>query len=479
LGTITKVSGIKTISGEGKLPVNKKLEFGTDGVRGKADQFPFTNDALVALGKAIAQWSFTRYYKEKPCILLGHDTRMSCKRIKKYLEKGLCSYPVSIIDAGTLPTPAILQLIQKNTPPEVDKSFDFGIVISASHNPYTDNGIKLFDAKTGKLNHKDETSIIKYFYKNHPDTTTQPSFPQGTVIQWPHAHVGYVENLLTHFPSKPLLKADPYASKSIVLDCANGATVDTAAAAFLRLTEGVCLCMEEVEPDGKNINDNCGATAPENLQKLVIKHKALLGFAFDGDGDRVIAVNKFGQIKDGDDLLALLLQHPEFQNETTVVGTVMSNHGFETHLKQNHKKLIRTNVGDKYVAAKMEQENILLGGEASGHIIIKNYLNTGDGAFVALKVLESIIINNNWEMKTFPKTPQLLINVPIAQKKNLDHPPYTTIINNHKAKLIDGRIVVRYSGTENVLRVMVEDQTQDSTQIIAKHLSQQLQKELS
>lgn len=459
--------------------MNKKPEFGTDGIRGRADKFPFTNDALVALGQAIAQWSFTKYQKEKPTILLGHDTRISCKRIKKHLEKGLCSYPLTIIDGNVLPTPAVLQLMQKNNPPRSDEKFDFGIVISASHNPYTDNGIKLFDAKTGKITHEDEAIIVKNFYENYANNKPKLIVPQGTVTPWSQAHMTYVENILEHFPTNPLLEAKPYGSITIVLDCANGAAESTATTAFLHRTLHVCVWMDGVESDGKNINDGCGATHPEYLQELVIGHKAQVGFAFDGDGDRVIAVNRYGQVKDGDDLLAILLQHPDFQDEKKVVGTIMTNHGFEQHLNRNNKELIRTNVGDKYVAAKMEQENILLGGETSGHIIIRNYLNTGDGTFVALKVLESMIINDNWDMKTFHKTPQFLINVPIAQKKSLDHPPYNTIIKSYKTKLIDGRIVVRYSGTENVLRVMVEDQTENSAQTIAHHLSQQLQKELS
>jgi len=379
-----------------------------------------------------------------------------------------------------------LQIIQKFNPekkhnfPEetadpIKKKFDFGIVISASHNPYTDNGIKIFDAQTGKISSEDEEIITNNFYsisQNQPVTTL--AF-QSHVAQWDYGRFIYTENILNHFSTDTLKKTGPYASKAIVLDCANGAAIINP---FYRLTMGLYMHIQCVEPDGKNINDGCGATHPEFLQEFVVGSKANLGFAFDGDGDRIIAVNKYGQIKDGDDLLNILIQHPDYQHEKEIVGTSMTNHGFEKHLEQCNKKLIRTKVGDKYIAAKLEEKKLILGGETSGHIIIKNYLNTGDGVFVALKVLESIIINDNWEMKTFPKTPQFLINIPISKKKNLEQPPYATIIDNHKTQLIDGRIVVRYSGTENLLRIMVEDKTPDSAKVIAHQLSQQLKQAL-
>jgi len=219
-------------------------------------------------------------------------------------------------------------------------------------------------------------------------------------------------------------------------------------------------------------------SVPESLQKKILDHNADAGFAFDGDGDRVLAVNKNGTIKDGDDILTMLLQHPEFVDTNVLVGTIMTNYGLEQHLLQQNKKLVRTKVGDKYVSAYLVQHNLLLGGEASGHIIMRNHLNTGDGIFVALKTLESIIANNNWDMKTFKKTPQCMINVPVLHKQPLDQEPYKTIIQKSKKLLLAGRIIVRYSGTEKLLRVMVEDKTIDSSQTIAKKLSLKLQSTL-
>jgi phosphoglucosamine mutase len=421
------------------------LKFGTDGIRGKSDQFPFTPSALRSLGAAIAQWGTEKYKNSQ--VLLGHDTRISCDMIKKHLIAGLSDFPIKICDGNVLPTPAILQLIKNS-------DYNFGIVISASHNPYKDNGIKLFDAQSGKLSEQDEAIIVKNF---NNFSQKERSFQKI-----------YQKNITKHFLQNFL------DGKKIVLDCANGATFSVAPKIFSSL--GAEVVTINTTPDGKNINKNCGALHLEQLQKAVLKENADAGFAFDGDGDRVIAVNKNSKIKNGDDLLAILLQHKDLKNERTIVGTIMTNHGFEHHLKKNNKSLIRTKVGDKYVAAQLEEQNLMLGGEASGHIIIKNYLNTGDGIFVALKVLESVMENNNWEMKTFVKTPQFLINVPIVEKKDLNKEPLSPIIQDYKTKLIDGRIVVRYSGTENLLRVMVEDQTIDSAHAIAKNLSAELEK---
>jgi phosphoglucosamine mutase len=450
-------------------PVNRKIKFGTDGIRGKADQFPFIPEPLRALGLAIAQWATKKYNKSNPNdvlikILLGHDTRISCENIKKNLVSGLGARGVRISDAGVIPTPAVLQLIEQS-----EENFDFGIVISASHNPYTDNGIKLFDANTGKISAQDENDILQNFEKLHENVLADLD-KAGVCEPYEQASCIYIKNIVSKF-SKNFLNG-----KKIVLDCANGATHKIAPEIFSSL--GAKVISLNTQPDGRNINRNSGALHTEQMQQAVLEHNADIGFAFDGDGDRVIAANKSGEYRDGDDLLAILLEHKDFQNEKVVVGTIMTNHGFEQHLKKNGKELVRTKVGDKYVAAHLEKENLMVGGEASGHVIIKNYLNTGDGIFVALKVLESIIQNNNSEFKTFTKTPQHMINVPVSQKKPLDQEPFVQIINNHGKMLENGRIIVRYSGTENLLRIMAEDQTKSSAQNVAKELSIKLQNAL-
>lgn len=447
----------------------QQLAFGTDGIRGKTNQYPFTPKSLKHLGIAIAKWSLKKYKKNCIHILLGHDTRLSCEMIKQALQTGLCQEHSHLTDGGILPTPAILQIMQHK------KNFDFGIVISASHNPYTDNGIKLLDAKTGKLSTEDEIAIIDNFknISKIEDSSLKTSTMQKKEIYtfWPKASTTYIKSILNKFKSNFLF------NKKIVLDCANGATYNVAPKIFKAL--GAKVIEHAVKPNGTNINHMCGALHPEVIQKIVIENKADIGFAFDGDGDRVVAVSKTGKIKDGDDLLTLLLDHPQLTHEKHVVGTIMTNYGFEQYLQNINKQLIRTKVGDKYIAAKLEKENLLLGGEASGHIIIRNYLISGDGIFVALKVLESIINNNNWNIKTFKKTPQVLINVPIVQKKSLENRPYKDIINKQRDLLHNGRIIIRYSGTENILRIMIEDQKHKSAKLIANTLAHQLQTALN
>lgn len=429
-----------------------KLHFGTDGIRGKVGHFPFIPDVLQRLGTAIAQWCG----KNKQ-ILIGYDTRFSGEEIKTHLAQGLA--PLTVIDGGILPTPAVLSIMQQ-------KDIPIGIVISASHNPYTDNGIKIFSlAAGGKITQQDEDDIVTYFATSKPKPHAT-----GNVVAKDIKDL-YCDNMIASFPPQFL------EGKKIALDCAHGATYLVAPKIFKSLGADVITCA--TTPNGKNINANCGALHPEALQKKVSMEKADAGFAFDGDGDRVIAVNKDGQVKDGDDMLAILLQHPDFTHEHTIVGTAMTNHGLALLLEKKDKTLLRTKVGDKYVAEAMQKNDLLLGGETSGHIIISSHLNTGDGIFVALKTLESMFLNNNEEMRSFHKLPQIIINVPISKKKDLTQEPFCSIIKKYQQKLVDGRIVVRYSGTENLLRVMVEDLTESSTESIAHALSNELQKSLS
>lgn len=213
---------------------------------------------------------------------------------------------------------------------------------------------------------------------------------------------------------------------------------------------------------------------PNNFKKAALENNAYAGFAFDGDGDRIIAVNNEGEIKDGDDILALLCQHPLYENITEVVGTLMSNKAFEDYLINHGKQLMRTNVGDKYIAQALETRGLTLGGEPSGHIIMKDYLSSCDAIFTALRVLESMQINQNETMHTFEKYPQILLNIAIINKKDLKTEPCASIIQSYEKQLNNGRILVRYSGTEPVLRIMVEDSNLDHAQSIAQQLADHL-----
>ncbi len=436
------------------------IAFGTCGIRSHADRYPFTADALHALGKAFGEWSVKRYGKEIPKVLIGCDTRESGPRVKADLIAGLQTFPVTIVDGGILSTPAVCQLIH------YQDNFDFGIVISASHNPYYDNGIKIYDAKRTHLLPEDEETIVALFAEHYQDSSLQ-KHEQSSVKIWEESVDSYIKTIDSFF-SQNFLEG-----KKVVLDCANGATFAIAPQIFEHF--GAMVETISTFPDGKNINENCGALHPQDLQRAVIEQQADLGFAFDGDGDRVLAVNSNGELIDGDDILALLSLT---LNDTTVVGTLMTNLGFELYLEENNKKLLRTAVGDKYIFEKMEELNLSLGGEASGHIIIRDYLNGGDGVFVALNVAKLFAENENRGMKLFSKIPQVLINVPVINKNDLSQAPYAQLIQEHENKLDKGRVLVRYSGTENVLRVMTEAQHQGQAQDVAQNLANALKQQL-
>lgn len=447
----------------------KTIHFGTDGIRGNATQFPFTHDALIILGQAVATWSLKKYgsLTAQPQVLIGHDTRQSCDQIKNALFQGLMTQPLTVVDAEIIPTPAVFKLLQIHNQEftTIKNAFNFGIVISASHNSAQDNGIKFFDAHHGKLTAQDEQEIEELFSEAYQNQKFLPQHSNAYKISWPEAQQLYIKKIRSSFSPKLLT------GKTIVLDCAHGATFDVAQAIFKQL--GAHLIALFITPDGTNINQNCGAVYPQILAREVLRHQAYAGFAFDGDGDRVIAVNQDGIIKDGDDILAILLENQELINTSTIVGTIMTNHGFDLLLQAKNKKLIRTPVGDKYITARLEQEELLLGGEASGHIIIGNYLMSGDGIFTALKLLQTMLSTNNHEMKSFIKLPQKLLNIPIDIKIDLTSTICTELITSCQAELKNGRIVIRYSDTEPLLRIMTEGENQEITEKIAHKLATQ------
>ena len=296
--------------------------------------------------------------------------------------------------------------------PEIDCS----IIISASHNPYDDNGIKIMDSRTGKLALEDELMISQLF---HDATVPEIAMVRSTA---PGTATDYCETIITLFPANFL------AGKRIVIDAAHGATYQVAPRIFRAL--GAELIVINNQPTGYNINEQCGALHPDELVRTVIAEQAALGFAFDGDGDRVVAVNCEGEVCDGDDLLAILAEHPAYAASDTIVGTSMTNEGFVQYLKQQQKKLIRTAVGDKYVAEQLTNNQWLLGGETSGHIILNDIISTGDGILAALRVLEVVQMTGNWSLKTFMHYPQVMINMPVAARKDLASSPLATIIKD-------------------------------------------------
>ncbi len=436
--------------------------FGTDGIRCSVGTPPLSLEQLPRLGNAIGIWA-QKKYGNNPVALIAHDTRISSSFVKAALTSGLLLSPLTLYDAQILPTPALCKIINENA------LFNFGIVISASHNHYLDNGIKLVDAKTGKLTEENELELSTLF--NHTDVKKCTYFNLGTLHAFFDAEEQHIHNLWSYF------EPNSFNGITIVLDCAHGATYRIAPDIFKKL--GANIIVLNNKPTGTNINNKCGSLFPKTLQKTVTESHADIGFAFDGDGDRVIAVNKYGEVKNGDDILALLSNHSNYYQQKKIVCTIMSNEGLAAYVNNVGKKLIRTKVGDKYVSKKLEQEQLLLGGEQSGHIIMRDYLATGDGIFTALRIVETIMSTDNWAFKTFKKYPQLLINIPITIKKDLTEPKLATIITNYKKKLINGRLEVRYSGTENILRVMIEDTNQSTAQLIGKQISQELKRVLS
>lgn len=441
------------------------ISFGTDGIRGRVGLFPFTPDALRTLGAAIAHWSLDKYANPSPKVLVGYDSRVSGPEIKQDLINVFAYFGLDIVDAGVLTTPAIYRLIS------LDTSFDFGVVISASHNPYYDNGIKLFDAKKCKLDRVDECKIEELFGFYFKNQAKLDFVTDKTVAVWSSAGKVYQDYIYSCFAPGFL------SGLKIVLDCANGASSYIAPEIFERF--GATIVKIGSEPSGRNINDKCGSLHPDLIIKTVMQAGADIGFAFDGDADRLQIVTNTGLLKDGDDALMLLLSHPDYCGVGVVVATITTNQGLESELKKKGRHLIRTQVGDKYVAAALEESNLPIGAETSGHVIIKDYMITGDGIFVALKIMESVIFNKNWDLKTFDKYPQVSINIPVKNKRDLSVEPYSLIIEKCRQSIKDGRIVVRYSGTENLLRIMTEASTDPVARSVAAELAKSLQTALS
>lgn len=436
----------------------KENFFGTDGIRNTIGKFPLQFNTLPALGRAIGQWAFDKFGKSAS-ILIAHDTRVSCALVKSSLKAGILLCGHTLYDAFIAPTPTVCLLTQ-------EQDFDLGIVISASHNPYQDNGIKII-TKSGKISPVDEDSIQGLYYELANSGNIDYS---SLGKEYFYDSAMHYKNFLHSCFSTKFLEG-----LTVVLDCAHGATYKIAPDIFRSF--GATVISLNDEPNGTNINHECGSLKPTSLQNKVIEVNADIGFAFDGDGDRVIACNKSGEIKDGDDLLAILLSHTTYKHSQLVVGTIMSNQGFERLNVNNNRTFLRTKVGDKYVLESLQANNALVGGEPSGHIILRDYMNSGDGIFTALRVIEAIQQSNNWDLKTFDRFPQLIVNLPVKKKIDLAKQSVTNLITQHTKQLTHGRIVVRYSGTENILRVMVESADLTEAQQVTQHLTESLKYE--
>ena len=435
----------------------KKKYFGTDGIRGTVGESPITPDFFLKLG-----WATGRVFAEEGhgFVLVGKDTRISGYMFESALEAGLSAAGVNTSLLGPMPTPGVAYLTRT-------LRAQAGIVISASHNPYYDNGIKFFSTEGSKL--ADELEYKIEHYLDQP-VTTVASDKLGKAKRLPDAAGRYIEFCKASIPS-----SIDFNGLRVVVDCANGSTYHIAPHVFSEV--GIEVITIASEPDGLNINEKCGATKPEQLQKAVIEYRADLGIALDGDGDRLIMVDHKGEIVDGDELIFIIAKARKLAGHLTgpVIGTLMSNLGMEHALKKLKIQLLRANVGDRYVMELLKQHKGVIGGEGSGHIICLDRTTTGDGIVAALQVLAEMHSTEKslHELKSeMNKYPQVLLNVRVNKKINPDdnEPIQKAVKQVEKALGDQGRVLLRASGTEPLIRVMVEGENETKVKEYANSL---------
>lgn len=430
--------------------------FGTDGIRGKVGCFPITPDFALRLGYAAGK--VLAAHSKKPSVIIGKDTRLSGYLFESSLEAGFAYAGVDVYMAGPIPTPAIAYLTKT-------LRLSAGVVISASHNPYYDNGIKFFSANGTKLADEIELEIEQVLEQ---DMVIAPKL--GKVKRLVDARGRYIEFCKSTFPSNLDLKG-----LKIVLDCANGATYDVAPHVFKELGAEVVLL--SCNPDGININENCGSTHPEDMVASVKQHNADFGIAFDGDGDRVIIADRHGELLNGDKLIYLIVKAYEAQGNRLpgVVGTVMTNMAMELALKEQGYEFVRAKVGDRYVVEELLKRSWPVGGEASGHLLCLDKHTTGDGIISSLQVLAGIVILKQppHEVIDWEDYPQTMINVRFTDKEFDWQSAARNAIAEVEAELCGvGRIIVRASGTEPLVRVMVEAENASQAQACAEKIAQ-------
>ncbi|WP_321365767.1 phosphoglucosamine mutase [uncultured Desulfuromusa sp.] len=443
--------------------MEKKL-FGTDGVRGVANIDPMTTEMAMQLGRAAA-FVFKNGGKRRHRVVIGKDTRLSGYMIENALVAGICSMGVDVLIVGPLPTPGIAFLTSS-------MRADAGVVISASHNPYQDNGIKFFSSTGYKLQDELELKIEDLIINHRLDELRPIADEVGKAYRISDAIGRYVVFLKNTFPKD--LDLDGI---RIVLDCAHGAGYKVAPAVLTEL--GAEVIPLGVSPNGMNINEGCGSMHPEVMAEKVREYRADLGIALDGDADRVIFVDEKGHTVDGDHIMALcgteLIKAGQL-NKNTVVATVMSNMGLDIAMKKVGGQVVRTAVGDRYVVEEMLKEGYNLGGEQSGHMIFLDHNTTGDGILSALQVLA--IIKRSGEKlsklaQVMTSLPQVLVNVKVRKKTDLNKiKPIKEMMDQVETELGEnGRLLVRYSGTEALLRVMIEGENQSRIETLAQQVA--------
>lgn len=436
--------------------------FGTDGIRGVANEYPMTPEMAVKIGRSVAY----RFKEEAsdPVFIIGKDTRLSGNMLEYALASGICSTGANVLLTGVLPTPGIAFLSRT-------LKASAGIVVSASHNPFFDNGIKLFDKNGYKLTDEAEDEI-EDLVLNNMSLQIKPGNNIGNVSILHDCAKSYSDFLKSSLPKGFTLNG-----LKIVMDCSNGATYKIAPELLSDLGADIDVLYNS--PDGKNINENCGSEHTESLVKKVLGIKADIGIAFDGDGDRLIAVDENGNILSGDKILAIsatIMKGKGMLANNHVVSTVMSNMGLVSLFKEKGINHIMSQVGDRYVMRQMIESGSVLGGEDSGHIIFLNYQTTGDGILTALKLIQFMMEESKplSELgKIMTVYPQVLMNITVSRKPDINDVPELADAVKHVENILGekGRVLVRYSGTQPVCRVMVEGQSQGETEKLCRFLA--------
>jgi phosphoglucosamine mutase len=430
----------------------KKKLFGTDGIRGPANTYPLTRESAAKAGKAFACFFKKNSNKKKIRAVIGMDPRLSSEMLSNAVISGIQSGGCDTLFLGIAPTPFVSLYVK-------EYGFDFGVVISASHNPFHDNGIKLFNNRGTKLN-DDEEIEIESIYFNDPEGDRDI----GKAINTGDIKEKYLSFIRGKF--EPVLNKSKF---NLSVDCANGAMSPYAADIFSSF-KGISAVVYSNVPDGRNINENCGALYPQKLSEKVLENRSDAGIAYDGDGDRLIMTDETGHVVDGDKLIgltAVYLKSKGLLKNDTAVTTVMSNAGLENYLRKNGISMIRAGVGDRYVFEKMQETGAVLGGENSGHIIYTGISPTGDGLAASLLILQ-IMTETGKKLSELVEEielyPQILEKLKVKEKIPLEKiEGVSDIIEKEESRLKGGRVLIRYSGTEPVMRIMAEGP--DSVQV--------------
>jgi phosphoglucosamine mutase len=438
--------------------------FGTDGIRGVAKEYPLTAQTVFGIGRAVASIFGDAARPTK--IIIGRDTRESGDMIENALTSGICSLGADAYVAGILPTPAVAYLTSSTNAAA-------GIVISASHNPFYDNGIKIFNADGYKLSDDQEDEIERILLDQTPKKPGGKANPDsGNVVNFKDAAESYLA-----FLQNTLSDKTRFSQMKMVLDCSNGATYAVAPRLFNNL--GAQVEAIGINPDGQNINAACGSEHPEALIDAVLAKKADIGLAFDGDGDRLVAVDEKGRVVRGDGILAICarsLKRNGLLKNNLVVSTVMSNMGLRMALKDLGIEHLMTQVGDRYVLEQMKASGSIIGGEDSGHMIFLDQHTTGDGILTALRLIQTMVTENTplSELRRVMSVfPQVLVNIDVQKKPEIENVPQIMeairSVEDHLGE--KGRVLVRYSGTQMLCRVMVEGPDKDQTQTYCRQIA--------